>query len=180
MPDLFKYSETFHPVLLEDMTATLFGYDLPSEGLNVRCIDVGALPEYYKDFGNLAAATWDTDNQDTNLEMSPMEMGQFRMRILDDMQCRLKNPAPVQQWRSKDAQFYLPQFPTNGPEFLAKFYWMASEFWVWEDNTPRFDFYSPVLLGTSNVLFSGWRYKLEKITTPGKIKIWLSNWPSGK
>jgi len=163
------------------MTATLFASDLPSEGLHVRCLAVGALPEYYKDFDALVAATWDTDNEDTSLEMGPMEMAQYRFRVLDDMQARLKNTAAVQQWRTKDTIFYLPQFPSGeGQDWLKTYLWKASEFFVWEDTTPRFDFYSSIALTTSRVLFSGWRFKMQKIETPGRIKIWVNEWPAGR
>jgi len=180
-PDLFRYSNSFEPILLEGMTATLFAAGLPSEGYNVECLAVGALPEYYKDFGALTAATWDSDNEDSNLEMSPMELAQCRMRIQDDIICRLKNTAAVQQWRTKDTVFYLPQFPSEeGQDWLKTYLWKASEFLVWENTTPRFDFYSTIALTTSRVLFSGWRFKMKKIATPGRIKILINEWPSGR
>ena len=181
MPDLFRYSNAFEPILLENMTATLFGSEIEVEGKNVVCKAVMALPEYYKDFSSLTAATWDTDNEDVNLEVGTMELAQYRMRILDDMQCRLKNPSAVEQWRTLKNKWYLPQFPTSDQEqWLKTFLWKASEFFVFEDTTPRFDFYSPVALTTSRVLFSGWKYKLQKIDTKGKIEIWINSWPSGK
>ena len=180
MPELFRYSNSFEPLLLEGLTATLKGANFAPEGLNVVCKAVGALPEYYKDFGALTAATWDNDNEDTNLEMGTMELAQYRIRILDDMQCRLKNPASVQQWRSNKTNFYLPKFPQQeGQDWLKNFLWKASEFFVFEDdNTPRFDFYSAKALATSRVLFSGWKLKLEKIGTKGRIEIWINAWPS--
>lgn len=173
-----RYSLDFEPVLLEDDTAILFGKDLPSEGLNVRCITMGALPEYYKDFGAITATVWDNDNEDTNLEMNPMEMAQMRFRIIDDVKCRLKNPAALQQWRTKAAVWYLPQFPDGEDRFLQEYYWRASEFFVWEDNTPRFDLYSTTTTTEARIIFCGWRFKLAKIDTVGKVKIWLANWPS--
>ena len=180
MPDLFRYSLNFEPLLLEGMTANLFGSDLPAEGLPVVCRAVGALPQYQKDFGALTAATWDTDNEDTNLEMGQMELAQYRMRIQDDIKARLKNPAAVQQWRTAKTNFELPQFPTGDESiFLKNFLWMASEFFVWEDTTPRFDLYSSVTLTTARILFSGWRFKVAKLQAgqKGKIDLWLNSWP---
>ena len=178
MVDLYRYSNAFEPILLEGLTATLFGADIPTEGMNVVCRAVMALPEYYKDFGSLTAATWDNDNEDTNLELSTMELGQFRFRLPDDIQCRLKNPAAVQYWRTAKTNFYVPQFPDEeGSEFLKEFFWKASEFFVFEDTTPRFDFYSPVALARTRVLFSGWKFNLAKIQTKGRIEIWVSSWP---
>ena len=176
-----RFSNSFEPILLEGYTATLFASDLPAEGLNVKCLAVMALPERYKDFGSLTAVTWDTDNEDTGLELSPKELGQYRIRIQDDMQCRLKNPGAVGYWKTKDVNFYLPQFPQDeGDDWLKEYLWKASEFLIWEDTTPRFDFYSQIALSTSRVLFSGWKFKVSKILTPGKVQIWVNEWPSGK
>ena len=179
MVDLYKYSPEFNPILLEGLTATLHGADLPQEGLNIVCKSVVALPEYYKDFGALTAATWDTDNEDTNLELDDWELGQFRMRILDDMICRMKNPSPTMLWRTTSTNFYLPQYPAGGGEdFLKAYYFKASEFFVWEDTTPRFDLYSSVTLTTARVLFNGWKIKVGKIATKGKIELWVNSWPA--
>ena len=185
MPDLFRYSIEFQPLLLEKMTANIFGSEISSEGLAVECVAVGALPEYLKDFGALTAATWDADNEDANLEFRTLEVGQFRMRVVDDMKVRLKNPSAVQQWRTNKTNFELGQFPTSAEDdFLKRYLWMASEFFVWEDSTPRFDLYSSVALTTARIIFSGWRFQLRKLPAPqrGKIDIWINSWPpsSGK
>ena len=179
MGDFTRFSNSFEPLLLEDMTVSLFGTGLPTPGLNVKCISVGALPELVSDFGALVAATWSVNNQDTNLEMNIMELAQFRMRILDDMMLRISSPPSVRQWSTKRAQFYLPTFPTDpGLDFFANLYWKMSEFFVFEDNTPRFDCYSDATSATSRILFSGWRFTLEKIQVPAKIRLWVSEWPS--
>jgi hypothetical protein len=184
MPDLYRYSESFDPVLLEGMTATLYSSHLPEGGLPCKCLAIQALPEYYKDFGALTAGVWDENNTDTDLELNEMEFGQFRMRVVDDMKCRLKNPSAFRLWTTKNSYFYLPRFPIEGDEgsgFLRRFLWRASEFFVWEDNPPLFDFYSFAALTASRVLFSGWKFKVGKVT-PTLVKgpvIYLDNWPSG-
>ncbi len=152
-----------------------------NQTIDVECLAVGALPEYQKDFGALTAATWDTDNEDTNLEMQDWEIAQYRVRVVDDMKLRLNNPGSVRQWRTKGTDFYLRQFPTVPEEqFLQEFLFKASEFFVYEDDTtPRFDFYSDVASLTSRVLFSGWRFKVRKSNVPGRMTIWVSGWPSG-
>jgi len=178
MANLYVYRTEFEPVFLPGESARLI---TASEDINVECVAVGALPEYYKDFGALSAATWDPDNEDTNLEMPTSEMSQLRMRILDDMQLRFKNLGPTTQWRTAKTAFYLRMFPqTSGEDFLKEYLFKASEFFVYEKDTPRFDFYSTLALSTSRVLFSGWRFKVKKTETPGKIVIWVSGWPSGK
>ncbi len=185
MVELFRYSKTFEPIFLEGMTVNLFGTGLPADGLPVRCVVVGAMPEYVKDFGSLTASTWDSDQEDTNLEMNLMELGQFRMRVLDDFKLKIKNPSSVQQWRTKSTTFTLPQFPqSEGEDFLKEYMFMASEFFVWENNTPRFDAYSTLALSFARVMFSGWRFKMEKLKAAegingrGKYDLWVSDWPS--
>ncbi len=178
MADLYSYKTNFEPILLPNETARII---TAQNTVDVICVSVGALPEYQKDFAALTAATWDTDNEDTNLEMQDWELGQFRMRVLDDMNLRLSNPGSVRQWRTKRAAFFIRQFPTVPEEqFLQEFMFKASEFFVYEDdNTPRFDFYSDVATLTSRVLFSGWRLKLQKFNGVGRTVIWTSGWPSG-
>lgn len=177
MADLYVYKTNFEPVFLPGETAKLI---TTSQVVDVECVAVGALPEYQKDFGALTAATWDTDNEDTNLEMATWELSQLRMRVIDDMKLRFNNLAPTRQWRTSKTDFYLRQFPQeSGEDFLKEFLFKASEFFVFEDDTPRFDFYSTVALATSRVLFSGWRYKVKKSVVPGRITIWVSGWPAG-
>ena len=176
-----RHSDTFEPILLEGLTATLFGAEIAEEGLNVVCKSLMALPEYHKDFGSVSAATLNADNEDTNLEVGTMELAQYRMRIQDDMTLRLKNPSSVQQWRTMRTNFFLPQFPTEpSQEWLQTYLWKASEFFVFENETPRFDFLSTFASDTSRVLFSGWKFKLQKLPggTKGRIEIWVNSWPS--
>lgn len=172
-----RYNKDFDPIMLEGHTATLFGTGLPEEGLNVRCVAVGALPEHWVDFGALVANTTDADQTTTDIEMNTLEMAQFRMRVITEMQVKLKHPAAVRQWRAKNVSFYLPQFP-DGPNALQDWYWTASEFFVFEDNTPSFDLYSGRAQTAALIAFSGWRFKFQKITEPGKFPIWTSEWPS--
>jgi len=175
-----RYNIDFEPLLLEGDTVRLLGAGIPNEGLNVKCVAVGAMPERTKNFGALTGGTWDVDQEDTALEMGAMELGQFRMMIkTENIECRLKNPAPTQQWKGPKGNWHLPSWPFEAGDFLQKFYWVQSEFFVFEDTTPRFDFYSAVRTTLyCYVSFHGWRFKLEKIGVPGKITIWVSEWPS--
>lgn len=178
MADLYVFKSNFEPILLPRETAHLITAE---EEFDAECVAVGALPWYQKDFGALTAATWDTDNEDANLEMSTNELAQFRMRIVDDMSLRFNNLAPTRQWRTSKTDFYLKQFPqATGEDFLKEFFFKASEFFVFEDDTPRFDFYSDITLATARVIFSGWRFRLKRISMRGKVDIWVSGWPSGK
>lgn len=179
MANLYTYKTEFEPVFLPGETAKI----ITSSGeFNIECVAVGALPEYTKDFGSLSAVTWDTDNEDTNLEFSTNELAQFRMRVLDNMELRFNNLAPTRQWRTARTDFTLKQWPDIGEALLQEHLFKASEFFIWEDDTPRFDFYSQNAQSKSRVAFSGWRFKCRKITTgiSPKMVIWVSGWPSGQ
>lgn len=178
------YNFQFDPILLPNETATLFGSQFPKDGQPVKCRAIGALPEYVADFGSQTAGTWDRDNEDRNLEMGSKELAQLRMRVLDNMRLELKNPAAVQQWRTNNTSFYLRQFPNSGGwDPLKDFLFRASEFFIYEDNTPRFNIYPYVNLTASRIWFGGWRFKLELITKAeltSKQELWVDSWPTGK
>ena len=179
MADLYAYKGNFDPILLPGETARLV---TSSERMDIECVAVGALPEHYKDFGALVAVTWDRENTDTDLEMNDNELAQYRMRILDDVKMEFNNLGPTKQWRTARANFYLRQYPQNeGEDFLKEFMFKASEFFVYEDDTPRFDFYSDIALTTCRVLFSGWRLAIKKVQgLPKQSKtILVSGWVSG-
>lgn len=178
MPELYRYSDNFDPIFLEGFTAKIFGSGLPQDGKNVRCVSVDAMPEYINDFGALTAGVWLTDQQDNNLEMNTYELSQLRIRVIDDVQVRLRNSPPVQRWRTLRTAFYLPQFPQGDDEFLKRWLWKASEFFVWENNDPMFEMFSSIATTTCRLLFAGWRFKMEEIKEPGRFNLWINDWPS--
>lgn len=180
MPDLFRYSNTFEPLLLEGYTAKLYGGGLPVDGYNARCVAVGALPQYLADFGAITGGTWLTDQTDTNLRMNNLEFAQYRMQVIDDMYVRLRNTGPVQQWRTLNTTFFLSQFPDDPDSWYSQYLWKMSEFFVWQFQDPVFEFYSSLTTTTSKVLFSGWRIKVEPLpaSEQPRFHIWLSDWPS--
>jgi hypothetical protein len=177
--DSYTFKGQFDPILLPGEQATL---QTSSNILTVQCIAVGALPEYRQDFGALTAATWDTDNEWTGLEMNDWELGQYRMRVMDDFQLRFNNLSSVRQWRTNKADFYLYKWPIDsGDEILQDWIWKSSEFFVWEDDTPRFDLYSQTAKTKAVVSFNGYRIRVKKIADGQQAAkvIWVSGWPSG-
>ena len=179
------YSAKFDPIMLSNETATLFGQDFPIEGQPVVCKAVGALPEYYKDFGALTAATTLADQSDTNLDMGSGDLAQYRMRVMGDFRLQIKNPSSVTQWRTLNTTFFLRKFPIDTDEdFLKEYLWKSSEFFVFgKDNTPRFDLYGDLAQTTSRVIFNGWRFKISKIDKSkltSRAEIWVNGWPSSK
>lgn len=179
----FAYNLEFDPVLLPGETATLKGIELPADGQPVLCVAFIALPEYEKDFGPLTAATWKEDQEDENLELGQNEFAQMRMIIKDDFKLKIKNPSATELWRTAKQSFYLRQFPTDtGQDWEKRMLWRMSEFYIWEDNTPRFNLYSEVAQSKARVLFRGWKFFIKKIDAKdltSKQVIWLNSWPAG-
>jgi len=184
MADFYRYSNSFDPILLEGMSANLFGSGIGGvavdQGLSVRCVAVQALPEYVKDFGALTAGVWSTDGEDSNLEMSDLEMAQFRMKVIDDIQVRMKNPSSVTYWMSNKHVWHLSQFPWWGTEWEQLQAFVFSEFFIWQDDTPRFDLYSDIAVPKSRIEFSGWRFKLRKTQERGRVDLWVNSWPASR
>jgi len=179
MADLHSYKTAFEPIGLPRETLHLIKTD---EELDVEIVSVGALPWYQHNFGAQTAATWSLNNEATPLEVSSMELAQYRIIVLDDYQLYLKNPSGVEQWRSSRQRFFLPQFPTDpDATWMQEFLFKMSEFFVWEnDNTPRWDIYPPVTLTRASVVFTGWRYKVKRATVRGKTDVWVNGWGSIK
>jgi len=175
------YDPEFNPILEVGHSIILKGSPFKTAGESYRCVAVDALPEYIKDWGALTAATWDSDNGDTNLELDSNELGQLRMMVLDDLRVRLKNPGSVTKWRTAKTTFYLPQFPSTAAEDWMKSYlFRMSEFFYWKDTTPRFDLYSAATVTEARVLYTGWKFKLEPMTERGQFTLNVNSWPSIK
>lgn len=181
--ELYIYKTQLDPIGLPGETFHLIR---ASGELDVEIVAAGAMPEYIHNFGAIGAGAWLRDQEDTNLELNDGEFGQFRMRVLDDVQLYLKNPGPTQQWRSARTNFYLPIWPTDPQDFMREFFFKASEFFDFEDETPRFDLYATLAAATSRVAFSGFRFRYKKlgldakgVQISGKVTLWINSWPTG-
>ena len=172
------YNLNFEPILQRGHTVTLFGSSFNDTGDNFRCSAVDALPTYVKDFSTLTAATWSSEQEDTNLELDKRELVQMRLIVVDDVRLRLKNPGPVSKWRTAKTRFYLTQFPTEAnQDWLKEYMFCQSEFFYWEDTTPRFELYSALGVSESRVKFTGWRFKMEPIKVKGAFELLVDGWP---
>jgi len=185
MAELYIYKPSLEPIGLPGETFHLIRA-AGEEDVEIAAVD--ALPEYIKDFGAIGAASWLRDQEDTNLELSGNEFGQFRMRVIDDVQLYIKNPSAVQKWRTSKANFYLPQYPSDPTDIvLRNYYFVASEFFLYEDETPRFDLYATLAAAKSRIAFSGFRFRFKGLKLDkegkqikGKVTLWINSWPAGK
>ena len=174
MADLYVFKSQFEPIGLVGETFHLVKND---EELDVEILAVGAMPHYVKDFGAVTSGTWLRSQQDTNLEMPQNEMAQWRMRVIDDIELYLKNPPTVDQWRASNTQFFLPMFPSSrGEDWIKEYYFKASEFFTFKTDIPAFDIYPNQTLVKSRVIFSGYRFRIKKISNRGKGTLFINGW----
>lgn len=144
---------------------------------------MGPLPHYRHDFGQLTA---DSLNQDvTQLDLPDGEMAQYRFSPMALYNVRFNHPGGTEQWRTSTQRFDIPPYLIDQglPQALAAFYFAASEFWVFKDETPRFDLiqaYSRQVEAYAD--FWGWRYhyvELERGDEFPVTKVVRANgWPS--
>ena len=167
----------FKPILEPGESARL----ITSHGIhNVECVANGSLPGYTKDFGALTAGVWSTDHEDANLELNAYEFAQYRMMVISDVSMRFNNLGSTRQWRTAKKDFYLGQYPMQtGEDYLKELYLAQSEFFVWEIDTPRFDFFSAIATDECVVKFTGWRFRIREVPGRARKTVWISGWPSG-
>ncbi len=191
MPDQYFGKTEFEPALLIGQSARL--YTSVSEYHDIRVVNWGYLPSHRHDFGSLTAGTASLANDCTHLDMNDGEMAQYRFRIIDpSVEVELKHPASTQQWTvqssstSTGANWRLRYWDENDPETVQKWMFKSSEFFVFQQDTPRFDLYPESgLSGASTpqgyIEFFGFRYALEKLPAGerGLVDIWVQSWPGG-
>lgn len=163
---------------------------------DIHILAVGALPYRRWDAGSLSSAS-SLAVDPTTLDMPAGEMAQYRFFVRDAFEVELTHPGTtVRQWKSDTTNWRIPpvmEGVSGLSEAEVSFLWAASEFWVFEDQTPRFDFYR--LAGVTvemHIDFSGIRYAFETfatmqtrgITPPLRpaYDLWANAWPavSGK
>lgn len=162
----------FHPGFLEDHTVQL----IKSTGRqNVRIVGVRPLPSHYHDWGALTAGTASLRNECTHLELDTGEMAQYRVIVRDPgIELELRHPRATMFWNNKNANvtvgtnWRVRNISDEESEAMRNWRWAASEFWVFEDDTPLWDVYPLASMGIApapqgHVEFMGYRYSFEDI-----------------
>jgi len=191
MPDLYYGKTEFEPALLGGQSARL--HLSATEFHDIRVVSWGYLPSHRHDFGSLTAGTASLANDCTHIDMPNGELAQYRWVIGDpSVEVEMKHPASTQQWMAQSqttstgANWRMRYWGVDDPIDVQKWMFKSSEFFVFEQNTPRFDLY-PVsgLSGASTpqgyVEFFGFRYSLERLPNGerGMVDLWVQGWPGG-
>jgi len=140
------------------------------------------------DVGSLSGTTSSASNTGydaTQLDMPRGEMAQYRFLVSDGFEVEFTHPSTTtRQWKTDTTNARVkPIGNDSGPwSPYDEFMWQASEFFVYEDETPRFDIY-PLSVSTprpqGHIDFHGYRFALKKIATRGILPLWVNSWPSG-
>lgn len=180
MPDLYQGRTIFEPIALPGHTIQIHKAD---GEFGIRITAVGFLPSLRYDSGALTANADQTEI--SNLEMRSGELAQWRFVILDDFEVEMSHPGTQKQWSTKNVATRVRPIPIQSSEWgpLESFVFASSEFYVYENETPRFDL--KVLnsggAATTNghIEFFGIRYKFTKLETGqrGLFDLWVNDWP---
>ena len=158
----------FEPAYKEGHRVTVIRNDGTS---HVMIKGVRALPSHEHDFGALTAGTAANRLECTHLELDAGQFAQYWVKIRDNFELELLHPRATNFFNNKRASnvagsnWRLRPFvgEQNETPELLNLRLLASEFWVWEDDTPLFDLY-PLNSAQSpqgHVEFFGYRYSYE-------------------
>ena len=142
-------------------------------------LGVEALPDHRHDFGSLTAGTTLSGQDDRHLDVGPKELAQYRFYARDAFEVAMTHPADSNRfWSARggtSANFRIPPWHMADPDMatpLSRYYWAASEFWVFEEETPRFDLIPAAWTQNpqGHMTFTGYLfYLLEKAMPPGDL-----------
>ncbi len=146
------------------------------------------------DFGALVGGTASLAAQCTHLEVPDGEMAVYRFTVTSTYEVEIKHPQAALYLVTRNpstavgANWRVRPWVEDStiPRETAQYNWIASQFWVWEDDTPRFDLY-PLLSQTvpapqGHIEFFGFKYALEELPAgepEPQVEIWIDRWPEG-
>ena len=126
-----------------------------------------SLGNFRVDFGQIS--TRNDGNEVTGLNMGTDRMAQMRFSPITEFEVEIDNPSGVQQGRASTQRYTVLPYrnaPDLDPNEAAKRE-KDSQFWVWENDTPRFNLI-PLVNATAHQLeayadFTGWMYDFKSI-----------------
>lgn len=140
---------------------------------HVRIKGVRALPSHEHDWGSLTAGSVTSRQECTHLELDAGQFAQYWVKVRDNFELELLHPRSTNFFNNKRASNvvganwrirpYLGE-QNETPE-VQNMRLAASEFWVWEDDTPLFDLYPPLSVQNpqGHVEFFGYRYSYDEL-----------------
>lgn len=176
-----QFSSPFEPLFREGDTVHLIKAD---GSVDVMVDAVDAMPNLRHDFGQLTGdsleqAVTDTTGNDL-LDMGNGQLAQLRFSPVTAFTARLFNPAGSRRWNTSHSNFEIPPWVSDDRllQTLRDFYFAASQFWVYQNDTPRFDL---IQVGNRQVEayvdFWGWKYHWQRINERGAKNLRVNGWP---
>lgn len=160
------------------------------ESKNIEIFAVQALPHHRHDFGSLTSGTNLRDRDETHLDMPNGEMAQYRFMAMGEFEVEFSHPgSTVGAWRTDSQNFRItPSFlHVDTPIQERDWMWAASEFWVFETETPRFHLipFASAIGAQAHIDFYGIRYAWKALPSPGEPQfvepqytLRVNAWPS--
>ena len=185
----FPHNPEFRPILLPGQRAKLIRGAV-TNFVNIEVVHVYPLGIHRHDFGAMTGNLVDQD--DTHLDMPTGEMAQYRFIPRGRFRVHLQHPGGVDIYRTsgsvkgdQTAGFFIDPYDEDDHVWDGHdtALWAASEFFVFEDETPRFDLYP---MGTAAVVrdgyvdFYGWALVLKKTNLEPVVTLWVNGRPTGQ
>lgn len=175
------FSSPFEPMFREGDTVHL----IRAEGVVDVLIDaVDTLPNRRHDFGDLTADSLDqraTSSNNPILTVGTGELAQMRFSPVTDFTIRMSIPAGSERWRTSTARFEIPPWAEDVSMIasLKEFYFASSQFWVYEEDDPRFDLIFKNRDVPAYVDFWGFKYHFQDLPAGerGAKNLRVSGWP---
>lgn len=184
---------TFMPLWQAGQSVRLFKGSEDNH-IDVTIKHVFGLPWHRHNFGILTADS--TDNDCTHLDMQDGYMAQYRFIPRSSVDVHLQHPGGVDIFRTNGSTkggattgWFVHGYDQEGEQWDGHDWhqWAASEFVVFEDETPRFDLYptAPSESLPAHVDFYGWAYALKRFS-PSQggamppATYWVNGRPAGE
>lgn len=184
----FPHNPEFRPILQPGQRAKLIRGNVDNF-VNVEVVHVFPLPVHRHDFGVLTGNSLNQD--DTHLDMATGELAQYRFIPRGNFRVHLQHPTGVDIYHTNTSikgdqlqGFFLDPYDLGGVPWIATdwSFWAASEFFVFQDETPRFDLYplGPTTAARDGYVdFYGWGFALKKSLTEPPMSLWVNGRPQG-
>ena len=140
-----------------------------------RAIFIGSIPMIDRDFGAFTAGQTKTDQELTFLYMPDLELGQFRLIPIDDVQVTSFKQPRVPKWITRDTSGKLIRALDYANPIVETY--QLTEFFQFEGTKAFIDLYAEAALTTSFVRFYGYRFMLEEIQKP---PVFTTLWYEGR
>ena len=153
------FEERLSPSVQIGDNLQLLPEDHPKSGY-YRVEYIEALHLISHDFGSISSETETADTEISNLYMDDLELGEFVISLIDDIELMIKQPFAKTRFKTKSLVTRITKLATQLDPFLSR-----NRVFVIEDEKIYFVAKNPTKYArpSNKVSFQGWRYILTKL-----------------